>query len=79
MKLHGFILLNLACFSTGCLQCFDTVGWPSARAKWWGAGVVICLQRGANDLHRPMVQLMPLPPQIGLTFLVLALSWNRGH
>ena len=28
--------------------------------EWWGAGVVICLERGANDLH--MVQLMPLPP-----------------
>jgi len=40
------------------------------------AGMVISLERGANDLH--MVQLMPLPPiiscfieiQIGLTFLV---------
>jgi len=30
-----------------------------ARRKF-GAGVVVCLQRGANDLH--MVQLMPLPP-----------------
>jgi len=28
--------------------------------EWWrGAGVVICLERGANDLH--MIQLMPLP------------------
>ena len=40
--------------------------------------MVICLERGANDLH--IVQLMPLPPlvscfikiQIGLTFLVPA-------
>jgi len=39
--------------------------------------MVICLKRGANDLH--VVQLMPLPPQhlyikirIGLTFLVTA-------
>jgi len=38
--------------------------------------VVICLERGANDLY--MVQLMSLPPhhlfikfQIGLTFVVL--------
>jgi len=29
--------------------------------KWWGIDVVICLERGANDLH--MVQLMPLPPR----------------
>jgi len=48
-----------------CLQCFDTVGWPSGRASGrkmerWGTGVVICLGQGANDLH--MVQLMPLPP-----------------
>ena len=26
--------------------------------EWWGAGMVICLERGA-DLH--MAQLMPLP------------------
>jgi len=47
-----------------CLQCFDTVGWAAGRAsglqktEWWGAGVVICLEQGA-DL--PMAQLMPLP------------------
>ena len=28
------------------------------KTEWWGAGVVICLERGA-DLH--MAQLMPLP------------------
>jgi len=28
------------------------------KTEWWGAGVVICLERGA-DLH--MTQLMPLP------------------
>ena len=44
---------------------------------WWGAGVFIYLERGA-DVH--MAQLMPLPLtvscsskiQIGFTFLVLA-------
>ena len=51
----------LVCF---CLQCFDAVGWAAGRAsglqntELWGAGVVICLERGA-DLH--MAQLMPLP------------------
>ena len=41
-----------------CLQCFDAVGWAAGRAsglqktEWWGAGVVICLERGA-DLHGP--------------------------
>jgi len=66
------------------LQCFDAVGWVAGRAsglqkktEWWDAGVVICLERGA-DLH--VAQLMPLPLtvscsskiQIGVTFLVLA-------
>ena len=31
--------------------------WP-VKTEWWGAGVVICLERGA-DLH--MAQLIPLP------------------
>ena len=31
---------------------------PLQKTEWWGAGVVICLERGA-DLH--MAQLMPLP------------------
>ena len=72
-----------------CLQCFDAVGWVAGRAsglkktEWWGAGMVICLERGA-DLH--MAQLMPLPLtvscsskiQIGFTFLVPAhLSSSR--
>ena len=47
------------------------------KTEWWVAGVVICLEWGA-DLH--MSQLMPLPLtvscfskiQIGFTFLVLA-------
>ena len=48
----------------GCLQCFDAVGWAAGRAsglektEWWGTGIVIWLERGA-DLH--MAQLMPLP------------------
>ena len=34
-------------------------GHPACKKlEWWGAGVVICLERGA-DLH--MAQLMPLP------------------
>jgi len=47
------------------------------KTEWWGAGMAICLERGA-DLH--MAQLKPLPLtvscfskiQIGFTFLVLA-------
>ena len=49
-------------------------GHPACKkTAWWGAGMVICLERGA-DLH--MAQLMPLPIavscfskiQIGLPF-----------
>jgi len=47
------------------------------KLEWWGAGMVICLERGA-DLHT--AQLMPLPLsvsyfskiQIGFIFLVPA-------
>jgi len=55
------------------------VGWQEGhpackKTEWWGASVVICLERGA-DLH--MAQLMPLPltvscfskVYIGFTFL----------
>jgi len=58
------------------------VGWQEGhlackKTEWWGAGVVICMERGA-ELH--MAQLMPLPLtvscfskiQIGFTFLVQA-------
>jgi len=30
------------------------------KIEWWCAGIVICLQRGANDLH--IIPMMPLPP-----------------
>ena len=64
------------------------VGWQEGhpackKLKWWGAGMVICLERGA-DLH--MAQLMPLSLtvscfskiQIGFTFLVLAHPGSPG-
>jgi len=38
------------------------------KIEWWGTDVVICLERGANDLH--MVWLMPLPPCKLVTGLV---------
>ena len=53
------------------------------KTEWWGAGVVICLERGA-DLH--IAQLMPLlltvsyfsKIQIGFTFLVPADPGSPG-
>jgi len=53
-------------------------GHPACKkTEWWGVGMVICLEQGA-DLH--MFQLMPLPLtvscfskiQIGFSFLVPA-------
>ena len=77
--------------NTGTDQCFSAlrllVGWQEGppvckKTEWWGAGMVICLERGA-DLH--MAQLMPLPLtvscfskiQIGFTFLVPAQLGSR--
>jgi len=57
-------------------------GHPACKkTEWWGAGMVICLERGAV-LH----MLMPLPLtiscsskiQIGFTFLVLAYPGSPG-
>jgi len=54
------------------------------KTEWWGSGMVICLEQGA-DLH--MAQLMPLPLtvscfskiQIVFTFLVLADPGSPGQ
>jgi len=60
-------------------------GHPACKKlEWWGAGVVICLERDA-DLH--MAQLMPLlltvscfsKIQIGFTFLVPAHPSSPGQ
>jgi len=75
---------------TSGLQCFDAVGWAAGRASGlqnterWCAGMVICLERGA-DLH--MAQRMPLPLtvssfskiQIGFTFLLPAHPGSPGQ
>ena len=59
-------------------------GHPACKKiEWWDAGVVICLEQGA-DLH--LAQLMPLPLtvscfskiQIGSTFLVPAHLGSPG-
>jgi len=59
-------------------------GHPACKkSEWWGADMIICLERGA-DLHT--AQLMPLPLtvscfskiQIGFAFLVLAHPGSPG-
>ena len=76
-------MLNYTVFTTTQLSRY-TAGWLGGRkgirpvkTEWWGTGMVICLERGA-DLH--MAHLMPLPLTvscfskilIGLPFLVPA-------
>ena len=79
------ILSVLYPFSALTLLVGRQEGHPACKKQeWWGAGVVICLERGA-DLH--MAQLMPLPLtvccfseiQIGFTFLVLAHPGSPGQ
>ena len=84
-KSIGIILLLFLHFSALTLL----VGWQEGhltckKTEWWGAGVVVCLEQGA-DLH--MAQLMPLPLsvscfskiQIGVTFLVPAHLGSPGE
>ena len=61
-------------FSALTLLVWWQEGHPACKkTEWWDAGIVVCLERGA-DLH--MAQLMPLPLtvsffskiQIGFTF-----------
>jgi len=71
-------------FSALTLLAGRQEGHPACKkTEWWGAGMVICLERGA-DLH--MTQLMPLPLtvscfrkiQIGFTLLVPAYLGSPG-
>jgi len=84
-RLHCGNIQRLA-FSALALLFGRQEGHPACKklSAWWGAGVVICLERGA-DLH--MAQLMPLPLpvscfskiQIGFTFLVPAHPGSPGQ
>ena len=77
-SVHGF-----SAFSALTLLVGRQKGHRPVQTEWWGAGVVICLERVA-DLH--MSHLMPLPLtvscfskiQIGFTFLVLAHPGSPG-
>ena len=86
-KRSYYLLFNL--YSSAFCSFTLLVGWQEGhlackKLEWWGAGVVICLERGA-DLH--MFQLMPLPLtvscsskiQIVFTFLVPAHPGSPGQ
>jgi len=81
---HGNYVLILA-FSALTLLVGRQEGHPACKkTEWWDAGMVICLEQGA-DLH--MAQLMPLlltvscfsKIKIGFTFLVLAHPGSPGQ
>ena len=95
INFKGGVNIVLGIGYTPCLQCFGfsalmllvgrQEGHPACKTtEWWGAGVVICLERDA-DLH--MTQLMPLSLtvpcfskiQIGFTFLISAHPGSPGH
>ena len=71
-------------FSALTLLVGQQEGHPVCKKQWWCAGVVICLEQGA-DLH--MAQLMPLPltvicfskVEIDFTFLVPAHLCSPGQ
>jgi len=58
-------------------------GHPACKKQWWGAGLVICLERGA-DLHMAQLMLLPVTVscfskiQIGFIFLVPAKPGSPG-
>jgi len=78
-------LIVVCCLMTVLWRCWlgGRKGIQPVKTEWWGAGVVICPERGV-DLH--MTQLMPLPLtvscfskiQIGFTFLVSAHPGSPG-
>jgi len=79
-----YICIFVYPFSAFTLLVGRQEGHPACKkTEWWGAGVVICLERGA-DLH--MAQLMALPLivscfskiQSGFTFLVPAHPGSPG-
>ena len=77
--------VSFSAFSALTLLVGRQEGHPACKKlEWWGTGVVILLEQGAN-MH--MAQLMPLPLtiscfskiQIGFTFLVPAHAGSPGQ
>jgi len=74
--IYRYLSVYIIAFSALTLLVGQQEGHPACKKlEWWGAGLITCLERGA-DLH--IAQLMPLPLtvscfskiQIGFTFLV---------
>ena len=93
-SIDHFVIVCLSglCFAFSAICAFSALtllvgrqeGHPACKkTEWWGAGMVICLEQGA-DLH--IAQLLSLPLtvscfskiQIGFTFLVPAHPGSLG-
>jgi len=57
-NLYCIVLYNIVPSVLWCCWLGGKKGIRPVKTEWWGTSAVICLERGANDLH--MVQLMPL-------------------
>ena len=66
-KLYASLLTDFSVSALTLLLVVRKSIRPVKKFEWWGAGMVICLERGTNDWH--MVQLMPLPPPSSLSSL----------
>jgi len=65
---NNFCLMQLLLFHIAFSAMTLLVGWQEGhqackKTEWWSAGMVICLERGA-DMHT--AQLMPLPLTISI-------------
>ena len=79
-----FLVFHCWSFSALMLLVGRQEGHPACKKlEWWGAGMVICLERGA-DLHTSQLMQLPLTVscfskiQIGFTFLVPAHPGSPG-
>ena len=72
ISLHQEYQYQMKCINTPCLTSSCVLYIIGHSLEWWGAGMVICLERGA-DLH--MAQLMPLPLTVSVWSEVQTCIW----
>jgi len=69
------VVVAVLAFSALTLLVGRQEGHPAVKTEWWGAGMVICLERGA-DLH--MAQLMPLPLTVSFWYRLTRVVPEKG-
>jgi len=82
-QINRTVIMHIYPFSALTLLVGRQEGHPACKKQWWVAGVVTCLERGA-DLHMAQLMLLPLTVscfskiQTGSTFLVPAHPGSPG-